>query len=342
MAGRANRLACSSLLLAMGACQASHDLVASSYGEWDPNCPKPFVYQLDGDLAVTDPSMFLWQGTYYVFSTGFTNPSGVGVDLRSSKDRKTFKLEAPVLSPNPPWVERKLAKVTSLWSPCVAAWGGVIHLYYAASWFGADRGCIGHATATSVETGFIDDGEPVICSNIDTTDPFVAIDPGVILDEAGNPWMTFGSWADGINMLALDRNGKRLDEPQNLPFVVAARAPDEPVAIQAASLYHWRDYYYLFVSYDGSPDHILRVGRSKNVKGPYVDDTGKRMVDGGSKLLLKNDDQSTFTGPGSNMVFEDVNERVNVYHAYNATGDVVLRIGQLFFDNDGWPVSGGP
>jgi arabinan endo-1,5-alpha-L-arabinosidase len=342
MASRARRLAASSLLLAMGGCQASTDLVASSYGEWDPNMPKPYVFQLGGDLLVTDPSMFLWQGTYYVFSTGFTNPSGVGLDLRSSKDRKTFKLEKPLLSPNPPWVEKVLAKVTSLWSPCVLAWGGVIHLYYAASWFGAARGCIGHATTTSMEKGFVDDGQPVICSNVDTTDPFVAIDPAVILDDAGNPWMIFGSWANGINMLALDRDGRRLNDPKNVPFVVAARAPDDVQSVQAASLYHWRDTYYLFVSYGSSPNHILRVGRSKDVKGPYVDDKGKPMAEGGSKLLLQSDDQDTFTGPGSNMVFDDVDQRLNVYHAYNATGDVVLRLGQLFFDNDGWPVSGGP
>jgi arabinan endo-1,5-alpha-L-arabinosidase len=64
------------------------------------------------------------------------------------------------------------------------------------------------------------------------------------------------------------------------------------------------------------------------------------MVSGGGTLVLDRD--ATFRGAGSNMVFDDVDQRLNVYHAYNATDDVVLRLGQLFFDDDGWPVSASP
>jgi arabinan endo-1,5-alpha-L-arabinosidase len=333
-------LATSALFLVQGACQPSKDLVASSYGDDDPDNP-PSIRNIGGNLAVTDPSLFFWQGTYYVFSTGFSNSISSGLDLRSSKDLQTFKLEDPVLSPNPAWVERELAKVTVLWSPYVLAWDGMIHLYYAASWFGASRACIGHATTPSMDKPFVDDGVPVFCSNINdaVVDPFVAIDPAVILDDAGDPWMIFGSGLDGINIIALDRQGGRV-APKRSPHVIAAREPGSDQAIQAASLYRWRDYYYLFASHDWPPNHILRVGRSDSVTGPYVDRAGNPMLTGGGTTVVDKDD--FFHGPGSNMVFDDGKQRLNVYHAYNSTDDVVLRIAELVFDKDGWPVSAGP
>ena len=352
MSNSAKWAAASALCLVLEACQAGKDLEAWSYGDYDPNDP-PEIRNIDGDISVTDPSLFYWKGTYYVFSSGFSNSGNSGLDLRSSKDLKTFKLEKPLLSPNPPWVERYLPKVTILWSPYVLAWDGMIHMYYAASYFGADHACIGHAATPSMDKPFVDDGVPLLCSNIGTTDPFIAIDPAVILDDAGDPWMIFGSGADGINIVALDRQG-RLD-PKSSPQVVAARtsddtetiqaaslnrAPSDAEAIQASSLYHWRDYYYLFASYEWPPEHILRVGRAKRVTGPYLDREGRDMASGGSTLVLQ--DSDTFTGPGSNMVFDDGKQRLNVYHAYNATKDIVLRIGQLAFDQDGWPVSAGP
>jgi arabinan endo-1,5-alpha-L-arabinosidase len=332
------RVSLSALFLVLGGCQASTDVVARSYGDYlnDPN-NLPYVLNINGDLATTDPSLFRWQGTYYVFSTGST---GSGVDLRSTKNLEADKFERrdQIFPSNPSWIAGLLPETTNLWSPYVLDWQGTIHMYYGASWFAAVSACIGHATTTSMDKPFVDDGQPVICSNLDTTDPYVAIDPAVILDDDGNPWMVFGSWGNGINLMALDRQGRR--DPMSSPVVVAARAPGDSVAIQAASLYRWRDFYYLFVSYEYSPDHVLRVGRAKQVTGPYLDREGAPMVSGGGTLVLDRD--ATFRGPGSNMVFDDVDQRLNVYHAYNATDDVVLRIGQLFFDDDGWPVSAGP
>jgi arabinan endo-1,5-alpha-L-arabinosidase len=328
-----------------------HDAAAAGveapYGDYNPDAP-PQILPIGGDIFVTDPTLFRWQDTYWVFS------SGAGISVRSSKDLKTFQLEKQVFAQNPSWIALMVPKVGGdLWSPYVLSWDRTtIHLYYAASWPGATCACIGHATASSIAPvqTFVDDGIPVICSNSTTacvdqsltpTDPFTAIDPAVILDDAGNPWMVFGSWESGIQMIELDRDGTRLD-PNTKPAVVAARAPGESKAIQAASLYHFRDYYYLFVSFEGSPNHILRAGRAKKVTGPYMDSDGKDMKDGGGRLVLQGD--ANFKGPGSNMVFDDQNQRLNVYHAYDVSQNnkVVLRIAQLVFDNEGWPKSAGP
>jgi arabinan endo-1,5-alpha-L-arabinosidase len=329
MASRANLIATCALPLMLCGCQGSTDIVAASYGDYDPNNP-PTVLPIEA-VPVTDPTLFRWQGTYWVFSTG------PGISAHSSKDLITFQQEKRVFGQNPAWIGQDLPQVTDLWAPHVLAWNGKIHLYYAASTFSTDRACIGHATATSIGD-FVDQGRFLICSNLTSTVDYTAIDPAVLLDVSGEPWMVFGSWGSGIKLIELDRDGNYRDTPI---YSVAARSSDNP-AIQAASLYRWRDYYYLFVSFDNSPNHSLRVGRATQVKGPYYDRDGKNMVDGGGTLVLASMSDSPFKGPGSNMVFDDQGQRLNVYHAYDANQKAVLRIGQLFFDDDGWPVAAGP
>jgi arabinan endo-1,5-alpha-L-arabinosidase len=220
----------------------------------------------------------------------------------------------------------------------VLDWDGTIHLYYAASTFSSRRSCIGHATTRDLDQPFVDQG-PVICSNLTATvDDYNTIDPAVLLDTPDAPWMVFGSWDSGIKLIALDREGHRRDDTL---ATLAARSSDNP-AIQAAYLYRWRDAYYLFVSFDSSPNHSLRVGRAAQVRGPYLDRDGVDMVQGGGTVLLTSG--TRFKGPGSNMVFDDEHRRLNVFHAYDADhdGTAVLRVGELFFDNDGWPVTAGP
>lgn len=333
MASRARRLATCALPLVLCGCQGATDIVASSYGDYDPK-HRPIMLDIGSSITATDPTMFRWQDTYWVFS------SGPGLSVHSSKDLKTFRQETQVFAKNPAWIGETLPQVSDLWSPHVLAWSGTIHLYYAASTFSNNRACIGHATTTSIGLPFVDQGSPLICSNITNTADFTAIDPAVLLEAQDKPWMVFGSWDSGIKLIELDRDGNY----QNTEiYSVAARSSDNP-AIQAAYLYRWRDYCYLFVSFDGSPNHSLRVGRAKQVRGPYLDPDGQDMLNGAGRLVLASTSDSPFKGPGSNMVFDDEGQRLNVYHAYDANQNAtpVLRIGELFFDEDGWPVTAGP
>jgi arabinan endo-1,5-alpha-L-arabinosidase len=88
--------------------------------------------------------------------------------------------------------------------------------------------------------------------------------------------------------------------------------------------------------------HNIRVGRASSLQGPYLDRDGIDMMNGGGTLVLAGD--SRWKGPGGNMVLADDGKRYNVYHAYdaNSNGASTLRIAELAFDNDGWPMSAGP
>jgi arabinan endo-1,5-alpha-L-arabinosidase len=91
-----------------------------------------------------------------------------------------------------------------------------------------------------------------------------------------------------------------------------------------------------------SSTYNIRVGRSEQVLGPYLDRDGVRLLDGGGTLLLRGDGR--FNGPGHNAVIFRGQQAFNVYHAYDATrgGAATLRVAELAWDDDGWPVSGGP
>jgi len=132
---------------------------------------------------------------------------------------------------------------------------------------------------------------------------------------------------------------------------LATRSSDNP-AIQASYLMKRAKDYYLFASFDHccngvNSDHNIRVGRATHLLGPYIDRDGNAMITdasqpGGGTLVLAGDNR--WKGPGSNVVFMDAGKHYNIYHAYDAdaNGQATLRIAELNFDNEGWPVSGGP
>jgi arabinan endo-1,5-alpha-L-arabinosidase len=307
------------------------DTVASSYGDYDPGHP-PAVAPVQNAPQVIDPALFRWGDTYWVFSTG------AGIAVHSSQDLVTFRDEQPVFAQNPAWIAQTLSGVTDLWSPELRVFGGLIHLYYAASTFSSGKSCIGHATTTSLDVPFMDHGS-IVCSSLgSTSDPYDAIDPTVLVNAPDDPWLAFGSWGDGIHLISLDLTGNRRD---NQMVTIATRPASNP-ALQASFLYRWRDYYYLFVSFDSNPSHTLRVGRSEQLAGPYVDRDGVAMLQGGGALLLSGDGR--FKGPGSNSILDDQGRRLNAYHAYDGSqnGVGVLRIAPLCFDDSGWPVTAGP
>jgi arabinan endo-1,5-alpha-L-arabinosidase len=78
------------------------------------------------------------------------------------------------------------------------------------------------------------------------------------------------------------------------------------------------------------------------VKGPYVDRDGKAMLEGGGTLVVQGG--TRYRGPGHNAVLFTETAAYNVYHSYDAdrNGASTLRISELAFDADGWPVSAGP
>ena len=296
----------------------------------DPSKP-PATLTLTGDLGTHDPSLILANGVYYLFATGN------GIATKTSTTLLDWKGTPDVFSSIPSWVAGKISGVTNVWAPDISFFGRKYHLYYAVSSFGSNKSCIGHATRDSLSAGAWADHGSVICSNVGTTDDWNAIDPNVIVDDTGTPWLDFGSFWSGIKLIQLDADGNRVG--------TQVRGIASHSSIEGPFIVHQCGYYYLFVSFGaccGNPyDYNVRVGRSKTVTGPYVDKAGTDMMNSGGTQVVQGN--STWTAPGHNAVLVTSKGAYNVYHALNAShANPTLRISELVLDAQGWPVSAGP
>ncbi len=305
-------------------------------GRHDPAAP-PRALALRGALGAHDPVVIAAGGRYHYFSTGD------GIATKTSPDLLSWSQGPEVFPSTPAWFQQRVPayQPRNIWAPDISFFGGQYHLYYSVSSFGSNRSCIGHATRASLEEGSWVDHEAMFCSNAPgTSEDFNAIDPNVILDESGVPWLAFGSFWSGIKLIRLNESGER--EGQEL-IELASRGGG---AIEAPFLVRRCGYYYLFVSFDAccrgaDSTYQLRVGRSAALQGPYVDRAGTPLLQGGGTLVLQAG--GDWVGPGHNAVLIDGTRAYNIYHAYAAdTGAAQLRIAELVWDEEGWPLSGGP
>ena len=295
----------------------------------------PITLDLAGAITpVHDPSIISVEGFYYVFSTG------TGLPIRTSVDLMNWSLDGQVFATAPSWITTTdSAHPNDLWAPDISFWNGTYHLYYAASTFGSRVSCIGHATSSNPGSNSWTDQGAVICST--DSDNWNAIDPAAFVDADGNAWLALGSFWTGLKLIPLDTNGMRAGTEM---YALATR-PNQ--AVEAAYLVHHAGYYYLFESVDFccqgvASTYKIMVGRSSDVRGPYVDANGDALLAGAGTLLVQGD--TRWRGPGHNAVLSTPTGDFNIYHSYdaNAGGTPTLRISQLRWGSDGWPVSAGP
>ena len=306
-------------------------------------CAAPF---LSGAPAyVHDPSIIKAGGTWYMFSTGH------GIAVKRSQDLRSWEFLPPVFATTPQWMRSEMPGFSGdIWAPDVTAANGRFFLYYAVSSFGTNSSFIRLATNVTLDPSspdyhWVDQGK-VIESVAGLTD-WNAIDPNLVIEDAEHWYLAFGSFWDGIKMIALDpQTGLPARRPPDV--ISLARRPDvrnDP--IEASFVYRSNGYWYLFVSFDycckgAGSDYKIAVGRSANVRGPYVDASGTRMLEGGGTILLQS--SGDVHGPGAASVLRDGETDYLVHHMYDARhgGVPVLQIRPLRWSETGWPVPGEP
>ncbi len=294
---------------------------------------------IEGGSRVHDPVLIKEDDTYYLFCTG------PGVSVRTSKDLMTWELANPasVFAKTPAWIAETIPNQNDFWAPDIAFYNGKYHLYYSVSTFGKNTSVIGLATNKTLNPKAADfawnDEGLVIASQINNI--YNCIDPNLILDAKGQPWLTFGSFWSGIKMRRLELATGKLSTEDTELYSLARRtiAPD---AIEAPFMIYRDGYYYLFVSFDfccrgTNSSYHVRVGRSENVTGPFVDREGVSLLeDGGTQVTFET---KRFKGPGHNAIFQENSTDYIVYHAYDAEngGTSQLRIAPLVWEEEGWP-----
>jgi len=285
--------------------------------------------------SVHDPSTIVkYKGEYWLFATGR------GIVSRRSRDLVEWEEGPRVFSTSPAWTTSVAPDFKGhFWAPDIIRVKDQFLLYYSVSKLGKKTSAIGLATNPTLDPAdpnyrWTDRG---IVIQSGGRDNFNAIDPSVTQDASGNLWLAFGSFWSGIKLIQLDPStGKRL-------------APDSPIhslayhgSIEASCIYRHGKYYYLFVNWGQccrgtDSTYNIRVGRSANITGPYLDKRGVDLLRSGGSLLLGT--RGSFIGPGHVGVFSENGNYWLSCHYYDGenNGRPTLAILPLQWAADGWP-----
>jgi len=166
-----------------------------------------------------------------------------------------------------------------------------------------------------------------------------AIDPGLLLDPTdGRLWLSYGTYFGFIRIVELDpKTGKRIKGNKALDIAIDCEATD--------LMYH-DGWYYLLGTHgtccDGANStYNIVVGRSKKVTGPYLDNMGRDMLEGGGKMVVAAGGRVTGPGHFGRFIIGDGIEKMSCHYEADLDqgGRSVLAIRPLLWKN-GWSVAG--
>jgi len=278
---------------------------------------------LDGEPYIHDPSTVVeCDGKYYAFGTG-----GGGI---MSDDGWTWH------------------------SGAVRPGGGlapdVIHIgdrYYVA--YAAGGGGLGGGHAGNIDVMWSKSLDPkspdfafhdtVVSASSDGVEDCDAIDPSFLLVPTdGRLWLTYGTYFGFIRVVELDpKTGKRIEGNKAVNIAIDCEATDMM----------YRDGWYYLLGTHGTccsganSTYNIRVGRSRSVTGPFLDNMGVDMLKGGGKLFVSA--SGRHIGPG-HFGLMDLGDGVQKFSCHyeadlDRSGRSVLDIRPMMW-KDGWPIAG--
>ena len=284
-------------------------------------CASRAALALDGEPYIHDPSTVIYaDGKYYAFGTG-----GGGL---ISDDGWTWHSGA--------------VRPGGGVAPDVIKIGDRYYVVYAVGGGGMSGG---HASNVKIMWtksldpkspgfGFHDLGIVASSNGVEDCD---AIDPAFLYAK-GHLWLSYGTYFGNIRIVELDpKTGKR---------VAGNQAVDVAIDMEATDLMYRDGWYYLLGTHgtccDGpNSTYNIRVGRSRNPTGPYVDNMGVPLLKGGGKLVVAA--SGRHYGPG-HFGLLDLGDEVQKFSMHyeadmDRSGRSVLDIRPLLW-KDGWPVGG--
>ncbi len=181
--------------------------------------------------------------------------------------------------------------------------------------------------------------EPMIVATSDGYEDNDAIDPSLMLDPTtGRLWLTYGTYYGFIRLVELDpKTGKRV--AGNKPVNVA-------ITCEASAMMYHEGWYYLLGTHatccaGPNSTYNIVVGRSKSVTGPFMDNVGRSMLQGGGRMVATTD--GDLFGPGhfgAIKVEKGIQKMSFHWEADLAQGGAsVLGILPIVWKN-GWPGAG--
>lgn len=304
--------------------------------------PRPSVWAggITGSTTVVhDPDIVKEGDTWYVFSTA------PRIGIRSSRDLVHWEYRGTAFPDGwPAWLGALFpGDDENMWAPDVEHFGGQWHLYYSRARFGTQDAAIGVATSPTLDPddpdyGWIDHG--MVVRSLEGSEGVTAIDPNVVIDEAGDPWLVWGSFWGGIALQRLDATTGELAAGSERRII--ARRPHWYDGIEGAQVVRRNGAWWLFTSWGFccggvTSWYAFRVGRADQLTGPYLDQAGRPLTEGGGTLVMGSEGREIGRGHGS--AFDTGAGWALVHHFYDASAGGVATLGFApLVDLDGWPL----
>lgn len=290
---------------------------------------------------IHDPVITKDGSWYYLFSTG------PGIIIHRSKDLVHWQRLGKVFTHDvPSWAREAVPGSRGVWAPSITRYRGMFRLYYAVSTFGSNHSVIGLMTTPTLNprsAAFHWHDEGMVVESKRGGD-FNAIDPYPFTTPGGDAVLAFGSFWSGIKLLTLNPQTGLAET--GAPMKSLAFRPGS-TAIEAPCLTFHGGWYYLLLSFDYccrgvNSTYNIRVGRSRELDGPYVDASGTPLMQGGGTPLLAT--TGNFIGPGHCSILQVRRKTYLVYHYYDRAdhGIPTLQLRPLQFNAAGWPKLGNP
>ena len=315
-----------SALCCLTACSSS-----SSKAEDDPvDQPKNVYYNPVINYSLPDPSVIRGEDDYfYLYATENIR----NLPIHRSKNLVDWEYVGTAFTNDTrPDFEPK----GGLWAPDINKIGDKYVLYYSMSVWGGEWTCgIGCAIADKPEGPFKDHGKMFRSNEINVQN---SIDPFYI-EEGGRKYLFWGSFR-GIYAIELSDDGLSIKKGAKLRQVAGT-------AYEGTYIHKKDGYYYFFASIGTCCEGLKStyttvVGRSKKLFGPYVDKSGKKMLDNHHEVLIHKNDAFVGTGHNSEIVTDKAGNDWMFYHAVSTKnpGGRVLMMDKVNW-KDGWPSVAG-
>lgn len=284
-----------------------------------------------GDLQVHDPNILRYDGSYYLFKGGHhlsffkaENISGPWTQVGTVFDGDTV---IHVGNRSRPWAPTTIEK------------DGTFYCFYTVSTHGSRKSAIGVATTTTLDgSPWTDHGALIRSGKGPDSDvwPFNitnTIDASFITDQAtGQSYLNFGSFWHDIWQVPLSDDLLSIQKPESPDAVQLTFIPDQSVRPQEGSWMSYRDgWYYVWFSHGkccrfnkGFPqrgmEYSIRVGRSRNVRGPFVDKDDQLLVEGGGTVIYGSNHGLVYAPGGIGVLSGNGSEAdILYYHYLNTT-----------------------
>lgn len=181
--------------------------------------------------------------------------------------------------------------------------------------------------------------EPMMVAESLVDEDCNAIDAGLLLDPTtGRLWCTYGTYFGHIRQVELDPvTGARIEGNE---------AIDIARNCEASIMIYRNGWYYLLGTHGTCCDGVnstynIVVGRSRSVNGPFIDNVGRSMIQGGGKMVIATEGRLVGPGHFGRFVEEEGVEKMSFHWEadMDQSGRSVLGIRPLLW-KDGWPVAG--